>query len=74
MERYRKVRLADIPSSDGKLPEYRFVLLSEDGRDWQASTENRWEGLPAFRRLVELKCATEIVEVEEYAHRALEES
>ena len=52
-----------VPSKDGKQPKYRWVLLSVDGSEWIASTENEEEAIPAFLRLIELGEASVIVEV-----------
>lgn len=56
-------RVARVPSSDARQPTYRWALLNVERTDWIASTENETEGLPAFRRLIELGEASEIVEV-----------
>lgn len=60
---YRLVHVWDIPSKDGKLPKYPFVLLSVDRTNWEASTANETEGLPAFERMVSSGDAAEIVYV-----------
>lgn len=59
------MRADEIPSSDAQRPKYRWVLLSVDGADWIASTSNEVEGLPAFRRMVELGEASRIVDTVE---------
>lgn len=62
LEELRSVR--QVPSSDGTQPRYRFVLLNLERTDWLASTENLEEGIPAFRRMLELEAASEIVRCE----------
>lgn len=50
----RECSLAEVPTHDGKLPKYPYVLLSSDGSTWDASTANEGEGLDAFHRMVEM--------------------
>lgn len=59
----RKVPFLELPTSDGFRPKYRYALLSVDGRDWTAATENIVDGIDAFEHVVRLGDASEIVEV-----------
>jgi len=61
LDELRKMNV--VPSSDGRQPKYRWVLLSADGSDWLSSTENEEEAIPAYARMIELGAASEVVEV-----------
>lgn len=50
------------PHADHRLPRYRYVLLSEDGESWNASTGSL-EGLEAFAVQVARKCSAGIVDM-----------